>query len=717
MKKLLVLLLLLISVLGFGQTKLNPNASFNIANVNTAIQGSVTATGTDTYAATFTGLTNVAGNAYSVTFVNANSGSASFNLNSAGPVTIRKFESGSLVNLVAGDISAGETKRLRYNGTYLVIEGGSGGGGTVKNVTGTTPINVADGSNEPIISIDNAAADGSTKGAASFAANDFNASSGNISIDYTNGQAASGSNNGFLSSANWTTFNNKQSAITFGTGVQTALGVNIGSAGAPVLFNGAGGTPSSITLTNGTGLPISGITGLGTGVGTWLATPSWTNFNSAITGTAPFWSLSGTSTRTGNTAIIGTGYTLKHQYASLGAVKTIGYGMHLQNPSSAALGAQQWSPVLTLEGQAWLTTSSTSVDVGYSAYVIPIQGAGTAGGTFVLEPTVNGTTLGTGYLKMSANGALLDVTPNGIQIRSSAGGAGGLSFNGSTPASGQILMTSGSFSITTAGAWSSGGKGVVISAGSAINSVSGTQNAISLEGNFIPTSGTAAFRALNFPNTINQTGGANGQVNFVSITPTYTSAADVIAYDYAPVSGSPTSHLVWRNVSGNLLFGGSTITASTRVDQRGLGTTSSTINHRWGNSSNDVLASLTDDGTMSLTHLTGVGSAPTISAGTGAGTGPTVSVTGTDLGGYITITTGTLPAATTTVATITFSKTYTSAPRCVALSPAGVNSAGLSGLSMVYVDQSAITTTTFTITSGTSLAASTTYKWYYHVIQ
>lgn len=56
-----------------------------------------------------------------------------------------------------------------------------------------------------------------------------------------------------------------------GTGVATALGVNIGSAGAPVLFNGAGGTPSAITLTNGTGLPIAGITGLGTGVGAALA--------------------------------------------------------------------------------------------------------------------------------------------------------------------------------------------------------------------------------------------------------------------------------------------------------------------------------------------------------------------------------------------------------------------------------------------------------------
>lgn len=57
-----------------------------------------------------------------------------------------------------------------------------------------------------------------------------------------------------------------------GTGVATALGVNIGSAGAPVLFNGALGTPSSGTLTNATGLPVSsGISGLGTNVATALA--------------------------------------------------------------------------------------------------------------------------------------------------------------------------------------------------------------------------------------------------------------------------------------------------------------------------------------------------------------------------------------------------------------------------------------------------------------
>lgn len=47
--------------------------------------------------------------------------------------------------------------------------------------------------------------------------------------------------------------------ITPGTGVATALAVNIGSAGALVTLNGAGGTPSSLTLTNATGLPIAGL--------------------------------------------------------------------------------------------------------------------------------------------------------------------------------------------------------------------------------------------------------------------------------------------------------------------------------------------------------------------------------------------------------------------------------------------------------------------------
>jgi hypothetical protein len=73
-------------------------------------------------------------------------------------------------------------------------------------------------------------------------------------------------------------------AAVLGTGVQTALGVNTGSAGAFVVNGGALGTPSSGTLTNATGLPIAtGVSGLGTNVASFLATPSSSNLAAALT--------------------------------------------------------------------------------------------------------------------------------------------------------------------------------------------------------------------------------------------------------------------------------------------------------------------------------------------------------------------------------------------------------------------------------------------------
>jgi len=87
-----------------------------------------------------------------------------------------------------------------------------------------------------------------------------------------------------------------------GTGVATFLGQTPTSANLATLITdetGSGvlvfatsptlvtpnlGTPSAATLTNATGLPVStGISGLGTGVATFLATPSSTNLASAVT--------------------------------------------------------------------------------------------------------------------------------------------------------------------------------------------------------------------------------------------------------------------------------------------------------------------------------------------------------------------------------------------------------------------------------------------------
>ena len=71
-----------------------------------------------------------------------------------------------------------------------------------------------------------ALADGATKGISAFYANDFNSTSGVITIDYGNAQKATDSQAGFLSATDWSTFNGKQTALS-GTGFVKISGTTI----------------------------------------------------------------------------------------------------------------------------------------------------------------------------------------------------------------------------------------------------------------------------------------------------------------------------------------------------------------------------------------------------------------------------------------------------------------------------------------------------------
>ena len=117
--------------------------------------------------------------------------------------------------------------------------------GTVTSVTGTAPV-VSSGGNTPAISMAQAT----------------------TSVD------------GYLSSTDWTTFNNK------GSGTVTSVAATVPSflsvAGSPITTSG------TLALTySGTALPVAnggtGITSFGSGIATWLGTPSSANLASAVT--------------------------------------------------------------------------------------------------------------------------------------------------------------------------------------------------------------------------------------------------------------------------------------------------------------------------------------------------------------------------------------------------------------------------------------------------
>ena len=121
---------------------------------------------------------------------------------------------------------------------------------------------------------------------------------------------------------------------------------------------------------------------------------------------------------------------------------------------------------------------------------------------------------------------------------------------------------------------------------------------------------------------------------------------------------------------------------------------------------------------VSAKHFSGLtSSAPTVVAGTGAGTGPTVALNSNsnDLSGYLSVTTGSSPAANATVATFTFGTAYATLAKCV-LWPANAAASALSGASNPYIPVGSASS--FTITSNmTALAAATLYTWGYTCTQ
>lgn len=256
----------------------------------------------------------------------------------------------------------------------------------------------------------NAAADGSTKGVSAYTASDFDAASGVISIDYANGQAAASGVKGFLTAADWATFNGKQAAgnyITALTGDVTATGPGSVAATLATVNSNTGSFGGSTAIPNFTVNGKGLITAAGTSVVIAPAgTLSGATLNSGVTAS----SLTSVGTLTaltvsGQTSLQGASSTVfSSSYASstdLRAGKFSGAGL-----TDCAVAGTSKLLYTAATGQFSCGTDATGTGAPY-----PFQGAGNStstltqfnGGLTAYASTTIGNGTGIGGLTVSGN--------------------------------------------------------------------------------------------------------------------------------------------------------------------------------------------------------------------------------------------------------------------------------------------------------------------------
>lgn len=383
-----------------------------------------------------------------------------------------------------------------------------------------------------------------------------------------------------------------------GTGVLTALGVNVGSAGAFVVNGGALGTPSSGTLTSATGLPIStGLTGAGTGVLTALgvnvgSAGAFVTFNGAL-GTPS----SGVATNLTGTAASLTAGTVTTNANLTGPITSSGNATSIASQTGTGTKfVVDTSPTLvtpnigvaTGTSLALTTSSATGLAVGLNgttnpAFVIDSSTASQAAGLKVTGAATGGTVA----IAAIDSGSNTNITLNGK-------GTGTIGIG--SVSTGAVTITP---ALTLSAALTYGG--VTLS-----NAVSGTGNMALTAGTTF--SGTTTVAALT-------TTGA-GLV-------TISSSNGIRSASIFDINNGVANGIIWGPAQ---LVGWAPTTAMTSIDALFSRNAAATIRQGSIDAASPVAQTLQAQGSRAGTDSNVGGANYTIQAGLGTGTGTASSL-------------------------------------------------------------------------------------------